>query len=85
MVFRHGFRSCLRRQNWVRSFKLLDTGLAGAGEMQPKLVGEVCARECLQDLAREDAERQRRRGTRRVGCWGENGLVSSGTGERGLR
>ena len=80
---RHRVKGVLQVQNWVRSFKLVDTGLGGAGEMESKFVGEVCMRKFRQDLARRDAERQRRRGRRRAGCWGENRFdwfIESGEG-----
>ena len=40
------------------------TDVHSAAKPQPKVEGEACSRECWQDLARRDAERQRRRGKR---------------------
>ena len=63
---------------------MVDTVLGGAGAMESEFVGEVCMREFRQDLARRDAERQRRSGTRGVRCGLENGFVLSASGERGI-
>ena len=93
MIAWHRFRGVLGVQNWVRSFKLLDAGLGGAGGMELKLVGEVCAREFWEGLARRDADAdgsgRKRRGRHRVAGkagWGwENGFVLSIEEERGVR
>ncbi len=71
-------------RNWVRLFKSFDRGLPGGAKPEPKFEREVCVREAWQDLSPRDAERQRRRGTRRPGCGRQNGLVSSGPRERWL-
>ena len=76
MIAGHRFRGVLGVRNWVRSFKMVETGLVSGGKPGAEFEREVCVRKPWQALARRDAERQRRREIRRVGCGAGNGFVS---------
>jgi len=72
-------------RNWVRSFKMVETGLVSGGKPGAEFEREVCVRKPWQALARRDAERQRRRGAGKARWGWENGFVPLGEWEKGAR